>query len=534
MKNIYILLSTIFIFSACSLDETPFDQLPEDEAYKTPQMVYINAVAGLYNGLRTIIGTDHNLWDMNNTTTDEMMLPTRGSDWDDGGLWRSMHRHQWTPAVGMFDNAWNDQYTAIGKCNQSLKIVEQAKTNNPSATFYDTYIAEIRGIRAISYFYLLDNFGRVPIVVSADTPIEDIKQSDRSKVFEFVKTELEEILSLLPNAHSSSSGEYYGRVTKGTAHFLLAKLAINAGVYGDDNWEVNGNNPAGSTNFTINGQPVGAWNATIAYCDSLRKEGYQLQSSYSSNFAVINEGSDENIYVIPMDPSSYRAVNFNNFVRTLHYTHGIAFGMSTWNGACATIEVMNVFGFGTSQPDPRLELSFYTGKVTGPDGNYIKNADGITDFEYLPMTARLEISGSDEDRRAGARWKKFEIDRQFQGYGQYVHNDYPLFRYSDVVLMEAEAYLRLGDTNKALQLVNEVRNRVGADELTVIDMQALEKERILELSWENWRRNDMIRFGTFTRSYTDKAESEPFRIVFPIPENVLSSNLNLTQNPGYK
>ncbi|MCD8265263.1 MAG: RagB/SusD family nutrient uptake outer membrane protein [Tannerellaceae bacterium] len=521
------------MFSVCSLEETPIDQIPEEEAYKTPEMVYINAVAGLYNELRSIIGTDHNLWDMNNTTTDEMMLPTRGSDWDDGGLWRSMHRHQWTPAVGMFNNAWSDRFTAIGKCNQNLKVVEQSKANNPDATFYDTYIAEIRAIRALSYFYLLDNFGRVPIVVSADTPIDEIKQSARSEVFKFVKEELQEVLPMLPNAQSSALGTYYGRITRGTVHFLLAKLAINAQVYNDDNWETTGNAPAGSTDFTINGENVGAWNATIAYCDSLRQGGYQLQSSFSSNFAVMNEGSEENIFVIPMDPSTYRVTNFNNSVRTLHYVHGNAFGMSTWNGACTTIECMQVFGFGTADEDPRLDMSFYTGKVTGPDGNYIINPENGEDFEYLPMTARLEITGSDADRRAGARWKKFEIDRQFQGSGEIVYNDFPLFRYADVLLMEAEAYMRLSNSTQALALVNEVRERVGAKLLTGIDLATIEKERILELSWENWRRNDMVRFGTFTRAYTDKEVSQPYRIVFPIPENVLASNQSLTQNPGY-
>lgn len=534
MKKIYTLLAAMFVLSACSLDETPIDQLPEGEAFKTPQMVYINAVAGLYTELRTVIGTDHNIWDMNNTTTDEMMLPTRGSDWDDGGLWRSMHRHQWTPAVGMFNNAWSNRYTAIGKCNQSLKIVENAKAANPSATFYDTYIAEIRAVRAFSYFYLLDNFARVPIVTSADTPISEIKQSDRSEVFAFVKKELEEVLPLLPAARSSATGEYYGRFTKATAHFFLAKLALNAKVYSDDNWEANGKNPAGSTDFTINGQNVGAWQATIAYCDSIRKGGYKLQASYSSNFSVNNEGSEENIFVIPMDPSMYRAVNFNNYVRTLHYIHGTAFGMGTWNGACATQELMQVFGYGTTTPDPRLELCFHTGKVTGPDGNYIKGEDGTTDFEYLPMRARLEMGGADEDKRAGARWRKYEIDRQFQGRGEYVHNDFALFRYADIVLMEAEANMRLGNEAAALSLVNEVRGRVDAPALTSITLADIEQERILELSWENWRRNDAVRFGTFTRAYTDKPESEAYRIVFPIPEDVLSSNTSLSQNQGYK
>ena len=528
-----IAISALWL-TACSLDETPYTQLPESEAYKTPDAVYINTVAGLYSGLRSVIGTDHGNWDMNAITTDEAMIPTRGSDWDDGGVWRSLFRHQWTPSMNMFNNMWNDRYTAIGRCNQSLKIIEEAKAANPSVTFYDTYIAEVRAIRAFAYFYLLDNFARVPIVTSADTPISEIQQSDRSAVYEFVKTELQEVVPHLADAKSSAQGEYYSRITQPAAYFLLAKLALNAEVYNDNNWLQNGSNPAGSTDFTINGQNVGAWEAAVTYCDLIADSGYRLQADYSSNFTVNNEGSEENIFIIPMDPVLYRSANYNQFLRTLHYTHGGAFGMNTWNGVAATVELMQAFGYDSDDVDPRLEKSFYTGKVTGPDGQYVKNGDA--DFEYLPMTIRLEMSGTDEDRRAGARWAKFEVDRTFQGSGEFVHNDYPLFRYADVLLMKAEALLRADAANatEALNLVNEVRARVGATPLTAVDLPTIEKERQLELSWEGWRRNDMVRFGTFTGAWTDKESSEAYKIVFPIPQNVLSGNTNLDQNPGYE
>ncbi|WP_029905453.1 RagB/SusD family nutrient uptake outer membrane protein [Prevotella sp. 10(H)] len=533
MKKIYLAISIIiFSFSACSLDENPVTMIPEDEAYKTPELVYTNTVASLYNDIRNLATTA--TWDLSELSSDEAMIPTRGSDWDDGGIFRALHNHSWTPALNFLYDSWQERYVAIGKCNQSLQIVENAKKNNPTAAFYDTYIAEIRAIRALNYFYLLDQFGRIPISTKVDVPVNEIKQSKRSEVFAFVKNELDEVLPDISAGFSNKQGEFYGRMTKSTIHFLLAKLAINAKVYSDDNWDTTGNNPAGSTSFTVDGVDVGAWAAVKHYCDLLAQDGYTLQSNYASNFEVKNETSNENIFVIPQDPSLYRISNVNINNRALHYTHGNAFGMGTWNGSCATIEMMQALGYGTASPDPRMDLSFHTGKVTGPDGNLIKAEDG-SDFEYLPLHVKLHMTeGTDADKRAGARWKKYEPDRQFQGSGDYVHNDWVLFRYADVLLMKAEAELRMGNSAPALELVNDVRDRVNAEPLPSVTLDDILKERMIELSWEMWRRNDMVRFGTFTKAYTDKPQSDPYRIVYPIPQNVLSGNTNLSQNPGYQ
>lgn len=531
MKNRYLFtLPLLLSLTACSLDEHPIAMLPEDEAFKTPDLVYVNTVVGLYNDIRNLANVA--TWDLSEQPTDEAMIPTRGNDWDDGGQFRALHAQTWTPSQNQFNDSWQERYAAIGKCNQSLKIVNRAKANNPTAIFYDTYIAEIRSLRALNYFYLLDQFGRIPISTSVDVAVNDVKQSKRSEVFKFLKDELDSVLPYLASARSNQAGAYYGRVTKSTVFFLLAKLALNANVYTDDNWLVTGNQPQGSTDFTIDGVNVGAHNAVIAYCDSITKEGYGLESSFASNFAVKNETSNENIFVIPLDPGLYRQSSQILYLRTLHYLQGKAFGLDTWNGSCATIEMMQAMGYGTLQPDPRMALSFYTGKVKGPDGEYIKDEVG-NDFEYLPMDVRLKMDTSDKSKKTGARWAKYEIDRQFQGSGDLVHNDFVLFRYADVLLMKAEAALRLGNEPDALKMVNEVRGRVGAPHLISVTLDDVLKERMIELSWEMWRRNDMIRFGTFTRAYTDKVQSEPYRIVYPIHQDILSGNHNLTQNPGY-
>ncbi|HZF65347.1 MAG TPA: RagB/SusD family nutrient uptake outer membrane protein, partial [Chitinophagaceae bacterium] len=117
-------------------------------------------------------------------------------------------------------------------------------------------------------------------------------------------------------------------------------------------------------------------------------------------------------------------------------------------------------------------------------------------------------------------------------------NDYVIFRYADVLLMKAEAIMRGGTATSVapaapLLLVNAIRAKRGASVLTNLTEQILLDERSRELYIEGWRRNDLIRFGKFLQPWTEKGQSDPSRLVFPIPNEQLAINPNLEQNPGY-
>lgn len=528
----YLIAALAFTFSACSLDETPLDKLPEDEGFKSPELIYINTVATIYTDIGAdsgwgngLTGTDRGMYDINAFTADEAMLPTRGSDWYDGGLWTGLFEHKWTQSTDMFNGIWDYLYRVIGKCNLSLDKLYEIQESDPENIYIPAYIAELRTIRALYYYYLLDNFARVPIVTSSTTEIADVVQSERSKVYEFVIKELQESEPNLQSAMSASKGEYYGRMTKAVAYYLLAKLALNAEVYADDNWTDNNGMPNGSTSFTVDGQNIGAWQAVIHYADKIQEEGYTLNSNYSANFSVQNEGSPENIFVIPMDPETYKSRNMF-MVRSLHYAHAPAWGFEGWNGAAATKDLLAIFRKGGV--DPRLEMSFFTGKVKAPDGSYIQS-DGV-DLEYNPDAIDLQLTGSIADKLAGARWAKYELDPNTQANGQLVHNDYVIFRYADVLLMKAEAMVRLGQNADAI--LKQVRDRVGASERPAT-LENILDERMLELSWEGFRRQDLVRYGKYTQANMHRPASQPFRVVFPIPLAVLSKNPNLSQNFGY-
>lgn len=533
MRNNFILYSILMVFGftlhACSLDENPKDQIPEDEAYKSPTLIYLNTVASLYTeigasgGGNGLGGTDRGIYDLNTFTADEAMLPKRGGDWEDGGLWMDLFKHNWGINNALIQSSWDYLYRVIGKANQSLDKLAELIKADPENEFLPIYEAEVKTLRAMYYYYLLDMYGRVPIVESSSAKIADVKQSSRSEVFTFVVKELEESIPLLNPANSSKTGEYYGRMTQPVAYFLMARLALNSQVYADDNWADGA--PNGTFSFTVGGTKMNAWEATIAYCDKITELGYELEADFSKNFSVSNETSKENIFVIPMDPVNYTA-RMMYLIRSRHYEHGKAFNQDGWNGAAATKEALAIFRKGAN--DPRLEKTYYMGKVKGPDGSFIKN-DKV-DLEYIPDAIALDVSGKPEEKTAGARMAKYETDPIAQAGGQLVHNDYVLFRYADVLLMKSEALVRAGKNGDAE--LKQVRNRVGASQ-RVATLQTILEERLLEFAWEGVRRQDLVRFDRYHLPITDRPESARFRTVFPIPGEVLSLNTNLSQNPGY-
>ena len=131
---------------------------------------------------------------------------------------------------------------------------------------------------------------------------------------------------------------------------------------------------------------------------------------------------------------------------------------------------------------------------------------------------------------------KYEIDRTAYSNGLLQNNDIVLFRFADALLMRAEAKLRNGMDGQAD--FDAVRLRAGMSERE-ISLNTLLDERLLELCWEGWRRQDLIRFGQYESlfegdEFDDKVnESDHHTTVFPIPGDIITLNPNITQNKGY-
>ena len=538
MKNynrlsLFLLLATTLV--SC-LQENPRDQLYEEDIYNNATDIYVNAVAVLYNYIggatdsEGLQGTCRGIYDYNTLTTDEAMIPIRGGDWYDGGLWDNMYQHKWSEDDLPLYDTWKYLYKVVVLANKSLHVIDTHRdllTEEQAAS----YTAEVRAIRALFYYYIMDMYGRVPLVVAHDTPQKDVVQSERSEVLRFIIDELQDVLPMLADEPSNRKGNYYGRVTAPVAHFLLAKVMLNTEVYADDDW-TDGIRPDGKDIlFTVDGKELNAWEACIAYCDKLAEAGYALAPDYLSNFAVHNENSIENIFTIPLDKNLY-AAQFWYLFRSRHYNHGGAVGGASENGTCATISTVMANGYGTDEEDTRFALNFYADTVR-VDGKIVMQDNGKP-LVYMPLELKRNLTGSPYLYTAGARMAKYEVDRTAHSDGRQPDNDIVLFRYADVLLMKAEAKVRNGEDGSAE--LNAVRDRVSMPHREATLDNILE-ERLLELVWEGHRRQDLIRYDRYHKAYDLRTplpeEGNRYTTVFPIPRKSIDLNPNLKQHKGY-
>ena len=547
-RFLFLLLAALSMTSC--LDEHPKDQLDEDAIYGSASDIYINAVASLYNYIgganesEGIQGTCRGIYDYNTLTTDEAMIPIRGGDWYDGGLWNAMYQHRWTADDQSLYDTWKYIYKVIVLANKSLDIIS-SKSGLLSAAQQQEYRAEVRAIRAMFYYYAMDMFGRVPLVLSTDEQRYSSLfqgQTDRSSVFHFVFQELQQVLPSLPDQHSNKEGNYYGRITQPVVNFLLAKLALNAEIYMYDDWTQGyANRPKGSgIHFSVpaadasshdGAKELNAWETCIYYCDKLAEEGYVLESDDAFNFSTHNETSKENIFTIPMDKNIYTN-QFHYLFRSYHYTHGGVLGWGSENGTCATISTMKANHYGEADEDARCKMNFVAG-VVKVDGHELLMDNGKP-LEYQPFEVAQNLTNSKFIKTAGARMAKYEVDRTSYMDGKLQSNDIVLFRYADALLMKAEAKVRNGENGD--EELNRIRARVGMPYRKATLDNILE-ERLLELVWEGWRRQDLIRFGKFTGAYDLRTplqgESSGYTTVFPIPQKCIDLNSELVQNKGY-
>ena len=514
MKPIYYIALAITLMG-CSLDERPLDQIPEEAGYKDMQSLYQNAVATLYNYIggnkngEGLQGTCRGLYDLQTFGSDEAMLPTRGIDWYDSGMWQQMYKHSWQPGHELLGNSWNYLYKVIALCNNSLEKLDEHQEQ--AGVYLDLWKAEVRALRAIYYWYLIDLFGDVPLILSTTVSKNDVAQTPRADVYKFIVAELKETLLNVPHANSVKKNIYYGHVTRAVSMFVLAKLMLNAPVY------------TGAVNDTC-------YQQCIYYCNLIGDEGYNLEPNYAQNFFISNEQSRENIFVIPMDKDVYTNEQ-QNIMRSIHYRHAQMLGFTGENGSCATLHTLQVYGYqgedNLNSVDPRFYTNFYYGTV----GTVYDRSE--TYFKYVPEAVELDLSHSPYLETAGARMHKYEIEVYTNYSGSLIDNDIVLFRFADVLLMRAEAKLRLGLDGH--DDYDRVRRRAGA-ELRPCTLDNLLDERLLELCWEGWRRQDMIRVGKYRSLYTGPDavdESDGHTTIFPIPAGVINNNQKIKQNPGY-
>lgn len=504
-------LCVSMLLSNCTnLDEEQLSQLREDEypSADNPVTFKLLVLESIVH-LRQFVGNQR-YWLMLEGGTDECVIPTRGSGWGDGNQWRDLHKHEWTKAHPKFKDMWNWAYAGVSITNKGLFKLKPVK----DGPLKKNYEGQIRAMRALYYFLLMDSFGNIPLVTSfEDTSTPSTKP--RVEIYNFLESELKEISNdISPDVNAGS----YGLPTKWFAHYLLAKLYLNAEVYANKN----------------------EYAKAIEQLDIVINSGkYQLAANYLSTFLPTNGPQDKEIIFSIVNEASAPGQQLNFQIRFLPGASPKAFGVNAggWGGHATLPEFYNMF----SDPTDQRNKQWLAGLIAEPSGVPIMNGNAqmniINELRWgVADPANPFNVGGDQSTGngtvQGVRSVKYRPDPNFATGQQFMNNDYVMFRYADVVLMKAEAQLRLG-LGSPLALVNSLRAIRTAAPRATLTLDNLLEERGLEFAYEHWRRNDLIRFGKWEGSWGLKTSSDPTRRLFPIPQDILAVNPNLKQNPGY-
>ena len=421
--------------------------------------------------------------------------------WGDNGLDQLTTTSNWTDNNKFFKYAYDRIYYTVPQATNLILIM---KSDNVKYENKEQVVSELRFLRALSYYYLIDLFGKGVLVndetFNTSTPLPE---ASRTELFTFVETELKDIEGKLPAQNS------YARANKSAARMLLAKLYLNAEVY--------------------TGTP--RYNDAASYINKVISEGgYQLEGNFRKNFSADNNTSKEIIFPLIADAASSQSFGnttyiVNGSISTDTMTPADFGATDGWAGHRATKAWYGLFAGSAaglqSSTDVRAKLFWSTGH-NWEMNDYKTWTDGFPSDKFWNKNS--DGSGSATS---------------------FSSTDFPLFRLSDAYLIYAECAVRGAagtSMGQAITYFNQVRTRAGAPVVSVLSLDEVLNERGRELGLEGVRRQDLIRFGKFTGgSYlwpwkggvkNGAAISDNYKL-FPIPSTALQANPNLTQNPGY-
>ncbi len=535
MKSSKFLLGALALTFAVSCTDLEVEQTEsvnsEDFAGVVDPATFID---GVYNSFNGQIGDQANLFALAEVTTDAALIPTRGSDWGDNGIWRQLHQHDWRNDHAYITNVWNQWNGTHFSAAQLL---------SPLTTLTAEQVGDASFLRAFGMYVILDNFGQIPVRdPEASLLVDPAVLSGQAAVDQIVadlNTAIANLPSLPPGAGIGDNASAHARASKSAARLLLAKVLLNKHIF-------------------LGTSPDSAdMNQVISLVNDIEAEGYGLVDGYFDIFR--NDLDNETIWFIPTGVG-------NRIWNGLHYNMAPEIAGGGWNGFSTLSEYYDLFEGdaninvpGSGQEERRgfvpTEGVAFTGDAgTTESGNfpgfeagsnigfgfligqqYEIDGSALLDRPGNPLSFTREFLDGDGNTNlinnnevTGIRLQKYN-----PRYGGFTEHEI-VFRYSDAYLMRAEARLRSG--GDATADVNTLRVLRGAAPLGAVTEQDLLDERGRELYAEMWRRNDMIRFGQYTRNWELKspgAVGDTNLNLFPIPASQIILNPNLTQNPGY-
>lgn len=509
-KLLYTVLSLGMLMgaSACTnLDETIYSQLPAD-GFFTNEEALLKNVGRAYAWLSSSSWSNGYLqhmgvWMNDMVTTDECIIPYReGGLWWDDGVWIQDHQHSWDYTHDGVWRTYSFVMDGVTRCNQILYQMDEANVEFDGS---EKLVAEVKMVRAWLYLKGIDWFRNLPLVTDF-TDTELPSQVSPETLFKFIESEINENVGFLEDAPTTAN---YGRVTKAAAYTMLAKLYMNAAVW--------------------IGKPM--WAEASAACDKVMAySSLQLEKDYFKNFALDNETSTETIWAIPLEASVTGTFPLHNI--TLQTLSQQTFNIKNfcWDGACALEWLWNAY-----EASDKRRNSWLQGPQYDKSGNPLMVSPG-RQLTYTPYVGPIYDQANPALLDAGVRMCKWEYEDGLSY--QAMSNDFPIYRLADIYLLKAEALMRQNGGNanaEAVRYANLVRERAGASDYTTstLTLDELLEERARELCWEGHRRQDQVRFGTFSKPWDNKTNTDAYRDIYPIPQRAMTTNANLKQNPGY-
>lgn len=529
--RVFVIAFTALATSSCTdVTEVVYDQVTEANFKPGPGDLGA-MLAPAYTPLRNVWMGWYGMLDFQEETADALVTPVRlpRGGWYDGGVYIRLHEHRWDGNQGQSNDLWNRSFGGINAANRVIHQIEAGILNldEPVRT---AAIAELRAIRAYYYSLLLDNHGNVPIVTDF-TEAELPEQATRQEVFDFVVSEL---TAAIPDLSSEVGTSTYGRMNQWAANGVLARVYLNAEVY--------------------TGSP--RWADVIAVADEIMGSGrYDLEASYRSPFSRNNHASLENIWVVPYDAVLGTCSNFHMKTLKPELRFVLQMASEPWGGSSANPQFIETY----DPDDGRLADTWLMGPHFDDQGR------GYEFVKHIPtMTTAFFEHGFPV-------WK-YEV---YAGQTGCSDVDYPILRYAEVLMIKAEALLRIGDASGAAAIVTEVRQRnfVGdaAAKAMVTGAELMQGSRynygwydedgavrtgpggaaiedggadiqygrfLDELGWEfaaeGHRRQQLVRFGVFTtKTWFNHEPNGDYRAIFALPNSALATNSKLQQNAGY-
>lgn len=554
-----VVLLIAVVNSCTKLPQTVFSVVPNSDYWQTPAEIQAG-VAAAY-GTLTSIGPSAGIGELEECSTDEMIIPIRGADWLDGDEHIQEWQHTWSSQHPNVNSAWQSIATGIGQTNFVLSVVNSLSTPPSNLASIN---ASLKTLRDFYYWLAIDAFGDFPYITNYNTNPNTVKQTPRAQIYDSIVADLVANETLLPTNVDATT---YGNITKWFGETLLAKLYLNAEVYTNNPDQAGGAGQKGGTS---------AYAQCVQVCDDIINSGlFGLSAGYFNNFSSSNGlllTGGENIFSVPFNKTSIGGQNWE--MQTLHYQNQINFGLSgqPWNGFCSTADFYYTFDTAsTYSATAGVTYRTFNDQRTGqylvgqqfsslynfpPDKNVVISSTNPTitavqDVQFsIPLIFNPTVASlsdaSGPFRGAGVRNIKYFPEPGTSGNQD---NNYALFRLADVYLMRAEADIRANGAPSAtsVNLVNAIRTRAysgsTANNWTAgqITLASLLAERGRELAWECVRRTDEIRYevtsGTpyFTAARNPQKTQDPdsHTLVFPVPAPQITSNPNLAQNPGY-